>query len=371
MRLVIAGMVLLVAACGGCGSRAPVSASADNRAKPADSPPVPTGPLEIRATGTIQAIRAITVQVPRIEGQVVQTGPNAGRLTLVKLVPNGWKANKGDVIAEFDRTPQVDAAREAQAKFEDLTHQVRQKAAENRTEAEKRSLELKQADADFAKAQLELQKGPILADVDRRKAQISADKARAALESLKKIDASRRRAEAAALRILELQTERQKLALERATRDSEKLVLRAPFAGMVALENIWRGGSMGNAQEGDQLSPGQSLLKIFDPSEMAIRAMISEPDRAALTSGAPALARLDAYPDAVFRAHFVSANPVATAAMGSPIKNFAAQFRLEDSDPRLLPDLSVAVVIHAERPSAAPAASAQLRKPDSGKERQP
>lgn len=105
---------------------------------------------------------------------------------------------------------------------------------------------------------------------------------------------------------------------------------------------------MGNAQEGDQLWPGQALLKIFDPSGMRVRALISEPDRALLAEGALALVRLDAYPDAVYRARFESASPVATAAMGSPIKSFASQFRLEQSDPRLLPDLSVAVMINAE-----------------------
>jgi hypothetical protein len=36
---------------------------------------------------------------------------------------------------------------------------------------------------------------------------------------------------------------------------------------------------------------------------------------------------------------------VATTALGSPIKQFSARFRLEETDPRLLPDLSAAVII--------------------------
>jgi hypothetical protein len=54
---------------------------------------------------------------------------------------------------------------------------------------------------------------------------------------------------------------------------------------------------------------------------------------------------LDAYPDLVFTAGFESASPVATSAMGSPIKSFIALFRFESVDPHILPDLSAALAI--------------------------
>jgi HlyD family secretion protein len=140
--------------------------------------------------------------------------------------------------------------------------------------------------------------------------------------------------------------ERQKVALERSDRNAEVLVLKAPLDGMIALENIWRGGSMGNAQEGDQLGSGQPLLKIFDPTTMEVRTQVGEPDGSVLQEGATATVYLDAYPDAVFKARFHSASPVATAALGSPIRNFSATFRVDASDSRLLPDLSAAVIVH-------------------------
>jgi len=286
-------------------------------------------------------VRAFTVQVPQIAGQ-------QGRMTLVKLAPNGLKVQKGDLLAEFDRTAQADAAREAQAKFDDLSHQVRQKSAQNRSDAEKRSAEAKEAEAELARARIQLKKGPILNEIERLKNEAKAKSAQSKVDSLKTIHQHRSEAEAAALKILELQMERQKVALERSQRNSEKLLLKAPIEGMVALENTWRGGSMGNAQEGDQLWQGQALLKIFDPIDMQVLALVGEPDGAVLKPGATATVHLDAYPDAIFTAKFVSASPVATAALGSPIKNFTARFRLEQSDPRLLPDLSAAVIIEPE-----------------------
>jgi multidrug resistance efflux pump len=338
-------LVLLVLATS-CGRIERVQARAEAPTNASVAPPAgPPGKREIRATGTIQAVRAFTVQVPQISGQ---TNQNNGRLTLIRLVANGTSVKQGDLLAEFDRTVQLDAALEAKAKYEDLSHQVNEKEAKNNSDAAKRSSDIGQAEADFDKAAIQLKKGPVLAEIDRLKNEEKSQNAKARLESLRKSDAKRRVAEAAALEILKLQMERQKVALERSQKNAELLVLKAPLGGMVALENIWRGGSMGAAQEGDQLWSGQSLLKIFDPSTMEVRTLIGEPDTVALREGTTATVYLDAYPDAVFKALFHSASPVATAALGSPIRNFSATFRLQGTDPRLLPDLSAAVIVRED-----------------------
>ena len=52
---------------------------------------------------------------------------------------------------------------------------------------------------------------------------------------------------------------------------------------------------------------------------------------------------------AVFDAHFESASPVASGSLDSPIKYFSARFRIDQRDPRLLPDLSAAVEIEAAK----------------------
>jgi multidrug resistance efflux pump len=284
--------------------------------------------------------------VPSVVGQT-------GRLTLTALVPNGTRIKAGDILAEFDRTQQLENARDAQAKFEDFDHQVEQKIAQNRAEAEERASNLQQAEADVAKALLQIRKGPVLAEVDRLSNEASLRIGRERSASLQKSNHSHDLADAAALRILELRRDRQKVALERALGNAEKLVVRAPLAGMVAHENTYRGNSMGPPQEGDLLYPGYPLIRIFDAAEMDVVALVAEPDGAVLTPGTPAEVRLDAYPDLVFRAEFSSASPVASSGYGSSIKTFMGRFRLLTNDPRLLPDLSAAVIVPAggERPA--------------------
>ena len=300
----------------------------------------PSQPIrrQIRATGTVRAVHVFNVQVPAVTGQ-------NGRMTLTGLVPNGSRVKEGDTLAEFDRTQQVDNARDAQAKFDDLSHQVEQKTAEFRSNAEKRRSDLQTAEADLAKAKLQLRRGPLLSEIDRLKNEAKAENAQAHVDSLLRSNRFHDEAEAANLRVLELQRDRQKVSLERAQRNSERLMIHSPLAGMVALENIWRNGSMGHAQEGDQLYAGQPLIRIFDPSQMEVETLVGEPDGAILVAGALAKVHLDAYPGSTFDAHFISASPVAASALGAPIKTFAARFRLDQSDPHLLPDLSAAVIV--------------------------
>ena len=190
-------------------------------------------------------------------------------MTLTKLIPNGSKVKEGDLIAIFDSTQQVDLARDAQAKFDDLGHQVEQKRAQNRADAEKRMSDLRQAEADLAKAGIELQKGPVLSEIDRLKADVRIQSARTHVDSLTKSNAAHDKSDEASLRILELQRDRQKVMLERTQSNMAKLELRASLAGMVAHQNLYRNNSMGHAQEGDQLYRGQPIVSIFDPTRDA------------------------------------------------------------------------------------------------------
>ncbi len=293
---------------------------------------------EIRLTGTVEAIHSSKVIVPQTLGQ-------GGQLTLTRLIPNGTHVEQGDLIAEFDPTQQIDNGLTAKAKYEDLGHQVEQKAAQNHADQEKRIGDLTQARADYSKAQLDLQKAPILAEIMKLQNEIKANTARQHVESLTKSNAAHDRSDAAALRILELQRDRQKVALERAQTNIDRMEVRAPLAGMVAHQNVYRGNSNGHAQEGDQLYRGQALVSIFDPSAMLVRCSVGEPDGAALVPGTLAKVYFDAYPDLALPAHFESASPMASSALGSPVKTFSAVFKLDKTDPRLMPDLSAAVVL--------------------------
>lgn len=299
-------------------------------------------PRSLRVTGTVQAVHSVDLRAPSVEGQ-------GGNVTLTRLIQNGARVKAGELIAEFDPTTEIRAAREAHAKYDDLAHQVEQKQAEHVSNVEKRLSDLRGAEADVKKAQIEIRKGPILSAIDQDKNKVHLEDAQAHVASLQRSGEAHDRAEIAEARVLELQRDRQKIAVERAERNIDRLVLRAPIGGMVALQNVFRNNSMGHAQEGDQLWPGSPLVRLFDPSLMAVAVSISEADRAVLKKGMHATVHLDAFPDTAFPARFENASPVATAGLGTPVKNFSGRFVLEQSDTRLLPDLSAAVDVDVAR----------------------
>ena len=299
----------------------------------------------VRWTGTLEALRSTRVSVPQV------TGPNF-RLTLTRLVPNGAQVARGDVVAEFDPLDQLDQARESAARSEDLAYQVRQRQADNAANVERRRSEREQAEADLAKARLDVSQAPVLSETEAQKNALRAARAQAQLESLARRHAQEERADQAALRILELQRDRQRAAYERAQENLEKLQVRAPIAGMVAHATFFNNGGMVRPQEGDQMTRNNTVMRIFDPGEMLVRVSVAEPDGALLHPGLAATVYVDAYPDMALPARFVAASPVAaTPGLGRGIKTFMAVFRLEQPEPRLMPDLSAAIVFEAhERP---------------------
>lgn len=298
----------------------------------------------LRATGTVQALQSFSIRVPQISGLT-------SRVTLTFLIPNGSKVTKDQVLAEFDRTAILDEARETEAKLAETGHQLEEKQAQFHSDRAKRDLLISEARAELQKAQLQLRKGPILSEIERLKNEAKAKSSTARVASLEKSSAFRAKAEAAALKGLELKRERQKVALERLRSNLERLVIHSPQDGMVALENVFRSGSMGPAQEGDQMNQGQPVLRLFNPDHMIVDASVNESDVAVLRPGVTAKLYLDAYPGAEFNAEMLTASPIAVAGLDSPVRSFSARFRVLTDDPRLLPDLSAALEIERAPPA--------------------
>lgn len=330
-----AGGLLATSACSGTPARAaePVQTVST------DSVAVSRGQLirHLRIGGVTRAVSAYALTVPELNSE-------GGQLVLTGIVANGAQVKAGDILAQFDATKQEQDARDAQAKFQDLSHQVADRIAQNRSNAEQRASDLQQAESDLAKAQLELRKAPILSAIDAATDHLNLQDAQIHVADLKLEDAQQDKADAANLRVLELQRDQQQVEFQRAQGTAARLTLRAPIAGMVALANTYHAGVESPAQPGDQLYTGETILHIFDPTHMEVVGQINESDGATLVSGLRGVMHLDAYPQVAFPVQFEQSSPVAVASgFSNPVRSFGASFLVSGSDPRLLPDLSCAI----------------------------
>ena len=199
----------------------------------------------------LEAVRSTRVSVPQV------TGPTF-RMTLTQIVRNGATVAKGDLIAEFDPLEQLDQARQSAARYDDLSHQTRQREADNAANVEKRRLEREQAEADLCQGSTRCQqRHRWLATSRHSRTRFASTKAEARVESLGRTHPQEERADRAALRILELQRDRQRAAHDRALANLEKLRVKAPLAGMVALATFYNNGSMVRPQVGRSTEPEQ------------------------------------------------------------------------------------------------------------------
>jgi multidrug resistance efflux pump len=92
------------------------------------------------------------------------------------------------------------------------------------------------------------------------------------------------------LRILQLNREWLQLRRDRMARDLDNYTFRAPMDGMVVMGNVYRPGASDSAQYkvGDQVRPGQVLMKILQTSSMELVGAVSQVESGLIQIGQPA-----------------------------------------------------------------------------------
>jgi HlyD family secretion protein len=305
--------------------------------------PTPTPAPEnhsVRLNGLVEAVDFYSVIVPRVTG----SGGGQQRLTIVRLAPKGTLIKKGDVLIEFDRQLQVRAALDKRAEWLDLEEQMKKKVADQNSARAQDDTALTSAENAVARAKLDVATNDVRPRVDAEKNNLALEGAEAKLAQLKVTYSLKRKSAEADLRILEVRRDRARSAMQHAERNAEKMVVLAPIDGLVVLKSIWKGDSMGEPQEGEEMWPGAAVLDVVGPSSMRVRVRVNQADLSGLRVGLPAKVTLDAYPGRTYPAKLLQISPIATTSQFSQkVRTFVALFGIEGSDPQLAPDLSAAV----------------------------
>ena len=291
----------------------------------------------LRLHGLVEPVRSHPVAAPRLAGTPFQ-------LIIVKLAKAGVRVKKGDLLVEFDRTSQIKAARDREYEYRDLLAQIEKKAAEQSVDRATRAQEFAIAQSNLRRAELDLLGADLLPSITQEKNQQTLAEAKAKLAQLKTTNSLKDRAAAADLRILEIQRDRARNAWDHARGNAAKMRITAPLDGMVVLKSIWKGGNMGEVQEGEEVRSGIPILEVVDPTTMRVRASVNQADAAYLKPGAPVRITLDSYPAKSFAGRVEYVSPVAIASvLSTRVRTFLAVFSIDGTDDHLLPDLAAAV----------------------------
>jgi multidrug efflux pump subunit AcrA (membrane-fusion protein) len=333
---VAAGIVLLVSTRGKGPSTANHNATSS------------TGPGQIlRLKGTTEAVQSRAIVAPLLAGQQVES------LTIVRMAASGSKVKKGDLLVEFDRQAQMRDFIDKQADYAKLVDQVAEERAKESAARAKDETELKTAEDNLRKTELEIQKAEIMSRIDAEKNQENLDEAKATYDQLRETFDLKRKAAQAAIRILEIQRDRTQQTMLHAQANADLMQIHSPLDGVVVLNTIWKQGTMGEVQEGDQVRAGVPFMQVVNPASMQVRVRANQQDFPSLQVGQTAKVRMDAYPELVFGGKLEQLAPIGEGGdFSNKLRSFVVVVSIEGNDPKLMPDLSAAVDVDLSKQNA-------------------
>jgi RND family efflux transporter MFP subunit len=297
----------------------------------------------LEVIGEVKALRSVIIAAPY----------NSGDLQIVKLVENGAKVKKGDVLVEFDNSTVKQKLAQDQSLQKSAEAEINQTRAAARLKEEQDLTDVMAARFAAQKAQLDAGKAEILSVIEGQQAKLKvADAEQKVQETEAKLKADR----AAAASNLASGKQKYDQAAYQVKLDETSLAslaLRAPLDGVVALQNHWQPqGGPTPFKAGDRAWPGAAIAELPDPSSLKISARVEEAERGRLKVGQTGGARIDAVPDGSFEGRIDSISPTASLDFnaGWPVpRNFSVDVTFSSTDARLAPGMGAVVRVAVDR----------------------
>lgn len=291
----------------------------------------------LRVAGSTAARNFVNIVAPMMRG------PDSGRaLILMKLVKAGMPVKKGDIIAEIDAQPIKDHVDDLSALVVQAAADVRKRQAEHAIEMENLRQTVRIAKAQVEKARLDAGASEIRSDIDRAQLKLGVEEAEATYRQVQQDLATTQARQHAEIRILELTRDRHAHHRDRHVVDITRFTMHAPMSGLAVMESIWRGGDMGQVQEGDEVDPGQPFMKVVDTAGMIVEGTINQAESELIHIGQQAEVGFDAFPSLHLKGRVQSVGALAVGGWRQNyyIRSIPVKIVLESPDARVIPDLS-------------------------------
>src|SRR5215471_19245228 len=289
---------------------------------------VQKGDVVIRAysRGELRAVRTQTLTAPNLFGTVQVTD----------LAPVGSLAKEKDLIVEYDDSERQSNLEENKLSLQSVDEQIKKAKADLAITQSQDQVTLLRTRYNVRRAELDVQRNPIIAEIDGKKNVLTLEQQKRALTQLESDIQARQEQADSQLAVLQEQRNRSLLDVQRELQRIALCKTLAPITGLVAVRqnragNFNFGQSMPDIREGDTLQPGMPVADILDLSELEVWAKVGELDRANLREGQEAVIQLDAVPDQRFRATIKTLSGTASSDVfsGDPSKKFDVVFSVD------------------------------------------
>lgn len=279
------------------------------------------------ARGELRAVRSVTLTAPNLFGTVQVT----------RLAPMGALAHEKDLIVEFDDSERRAQLEETQLEVEQTDEQIKKAQADLLITENQDQVDLLKARYSVRRAELEVQRNELLAEIDRKKNLLNLEEAKRRLKQLESDVKSRKEQAEAAIAVLNEQRKKSMIDVDREKMRIAQTKLLSPMTGLVAIRQnrgqgfFFPGMQIPDIREGDTLQTGMPVADVLDLSEFEVVARVGELDRANLHEGQDVSIGLDAIPAKHFHGKIKSMSGTASANIfsGDPGKKFDVVFSID------------------------------------------
>jgi HlyD family secretion protein len=293
-----------------------------------------------------------------VRSSKVITAPyNAGDLQILKLIANGARVKKGDVVVVFDPTSLQRSSDQFRAALKQVEAEIARANAQRLLLDEQNQTDVMSAKFGLERAQLDASTREVVPAIESEKNALALAKAEQRLRELDtKIASSSVGADADLAGILR-RRDKARADLEQAERNLAALTLTSPADGIITLLPNSRartsiiGGSTPIFKEGDRAWSAAAIAEMPDMSTIHASAPVYEADRGRVEVGQPLMLRIEAVPDKDHRGRVSDISPLARLDYSTyPVrKSFDLRVQLEQPDSRLRAGMTAAMRIEVER----------------------
>lgn len=289
--------------------------------------------LDMYEEGEIEAINSINLSSPNIPWRY-------GNLKITQIVKDGTEVQAGDTVIVFDPSEVQKGVVDAESRLQMNMAELEKMEAQQQSELEdlKADYEVTRISQEISKIRFE--SAGYEANIKKKEIKLNLDKANIALGRAKEQIDNKIKIQKEDVRQKKLWIEQDKARLAEAHETLKKLYVVAPEPGIAIISRSWSSGN--KFQVGDQCWPGMPLIQLPDLNLLRANVKINEVDISKILKGLKVEIKPDAFSDSTFSGEVTSvANLAVNKDDKSKIKVFPVEIRINETNEKLLPGLSV------------------------------
>jgi HlyD family secretion protein len=232
-------------------------------------------PLNISATGVLEATRSVSVGPPKMR--------NERRFKLVRMAPEGTHVSEGDFLMEFDTSDIQSRMRDETANFQRVQEERQKKRSDFDIQLKNLKLSLEQNKSDLDKLEVKLSSQvDLISGIEIEKIRIQRDAAKEKVKLLEKKVELKTQSGQLDLKI-SVSNERYYLNRMNDLQDAkDSYTVRAPVNGVVIYKRDWNNEAK---EVGSNVFFMDSVMEIPDLSSLRARLQIDEIDSGKIKTG--------------------------------------------------------------------------------------